>query len=249
MRRALLVLVLICMVTCLCAQKPNVKEKVIENAKGIRSYKFRITTSTFTKIENSTNVESHSLTVMVGEIDLVNRSLEMKVKVRRWGFGGNFNRSYEMIVLGNTAYINGTYGRMKEKVDENFWKRSDQIGQQIDLLKISEVEGIAKENVNGSELYVLKLKPDMNKFIEFVAEYSPNVNVTALKKYLKSVSVEEFVTEDYYPAGVRMKTVFEMPMTIRMGKLEGKAYIRKVVNTTVLLYDFNVPVKITPPKS
>ena len=185
---------------------------------------------------------------MIGEIDLVNRSMCMWVNVKRWGFGGNFSRSYEMIVLGNTAYINDTKRTFKEKVDENFWKRSDQIGQQLDLLKISKVEKVMEGNLNGTECYILKLKPNMDEFVKFVAKYSPNVNETALRKYLKSVSIEEFVSKDYYPMGVRMVTVFEMPMTIRMGKLEGKAYIKKVVNTTVMLYDFNEPVHIKQPK-
>lgn len=139
MRRALFVLVLMALVLCLCTQSPNIEQKVFEKAKGIRTYKFKINTTTFTKIENSTNVKSYTITKMIGEIDLVNRSMCMWVNVKRWGFGGNFSRSYEMIVLGNTAYINDTKRTFKEKVDENFWKRSDQIGQQLDLLKISKI--------------------------------------------------------------------------------------------------------------
>ncbi len=258
--KKLVVLVLVGILLCLCVQSVNpsaIKQKVVESSKGIRTYRFNMITESEVIVGNETNgVKSTTVSNVTGAMDLVNRSMVVNTSVITKRFGHTYEMRSETVVLNDTAYMkvvrpNGTVAWFKTKVGEDFWRRSDQIDQQVTLLRISKVVKVADGRVNGEDCYVLDLKPDMDKFAEFVISYSRNVpkNKTELTKIIKDVEVRMWIAKDtFYPIKTEIRTLMRFPMGISIGNLKGSLNITEKTKTVITLYDINEPVVVRIPK-
>ncbi len=260
MRKLIIVAVLFGVLLSLCVQSFNpeeIKQKALETSKNIKTYKFKMSVKSEVIVGNeSSGAKSEMVSNATGAIDMVNKRLYMDVSTVMNQFGRTFSMKSETFVFNDTAYIkavrpNGTIAWFKTKVQDDFWNRSDQIDQQIELLSFSKIEKLSDESVNGVDCYVLKLKPDLDRFVEYMSNSSANVpkNKSMLKNMLKDVEVKEWIARDtYYPVKTEVLTVMEMPMVISMGALKGNVSIKQTVKTIVEFYDINKPVSIELPE-
>jgi len=106
----------------------------------------------------------------------------------------------EMYLVNNTLYLKMGLGIpqlpvqwTKREMPDEFWASQNQLGLQMELLNISEVELLEDEKVNGVDCYVLKIEPDMNKFWDSTMAAAMNKSAQSLapgvdlKKMLKSI--------------------------------------------------------------
>jgi len=248
--RSLAILLLVGILLSLCAQgisPEEIRQKAIESSKNIETCKFKMMMSTELCFGNNSNPKPFTSSSVNGAYDFINRKMFMKMTTTMRSLKGSFQMTSESYLINDTMYIkmiypNGTYRWVKTEMRNDLWNRSNQIKQQVDLLKISEVKRLPDETINGTDCYVLELKPDLDKFIELmVSSKQENIqNISLLKDMLRDVRVKEWITKDkFYPIKTQIVTVMEMPMII------GK--IKQVTNMTIELYDINKPINIELP--
>ena len=260
MRKFVAVAVLLGVLLSLCIQSVNpeeIKQKAIESSKNIKTYKFKMTIQSEVLVGNeSSGAKSVTMSNITGAFDSVNKRMYMDVYTVINRFGRTYSMRSETYIINDTAYIkavrpNGTSIWYKTKVQDDFWSRNNQIDQQAKILSFSKVEELSDVSVNSVDCYVLKLKPDLDKFIEYMTNSSKNVpqNKSMIKKMLKEVVVKEWIAKDtFYPVKAEILTVMEMPMGISIGSLKGNISIKETTKTIVDFYDYNKPVAIELPK-
>ncbi len=247
--RSLAILLLVGILLSLCAQgisPEEIRQKAIESSKNIKTCKFKMMMSTELYFGDS-NPKSSVTSNVNGAYDLINKKMFMKMTTVMKNPKESFQMISESYLINDTMYIkmthpNGTYRWVKTEMRNDPWNRSNQIKQQIDLLKISEVKRLPDETINGTDCYTLELKPDLDKFVELmVSSEQENIqNISLLKDMLKDVKVKEWIAKDtFYPIKTQIVTVMEMPMII--------GSIKQVTNMTIELYDINKPVNIELP--
>ncbi len=255
MRKFVVVTVLLgALLSCLCVQSVSpdvIKQKAIESSKNIKTYRFKMTVQSQLIFGNESG-KSTMISNATGAIDLINKRMYIDVHTVINQFGRTYSMESETYVINDTAYIksNGASVWFKKKLRNDFWIRNNQIDQQTELLSFSKVEKLSDEKVNGIDCYVLKLKPDLDKFVEYM-ENTSNVpqNKSLLKHMLKEVVIKEWIAKDtFYPIKSEILTVMEMPMKISIGSLKGNVSIEETMKTTVEFYDHNKPVLIKLPE-
>ena len=257
--RVILVVVLVCVLLSLCTQSMSpeeIRQKAIESSKNIETCRFKMTMKAEISFSNDSKVVRSSMISNVnGAYDFVNRRVYMKMVSTMSSPEESLQIESESYLMNDTMYMkmkfpNGTCRWVKTEVKDEAWNRSNQIKQQVDLLKISEVERLPDERVNGTDCYVLELKPDLDRFVEYMVKSGQQIpqNVSLLKEMLKEVKVREWIAKDtFYPIKTEMRIVMEMPMSLSIGSLKRSLSMRQVMNMTIELYDINEPVNIELP--
>ena len=260
MRKLVVVMVLLGVLMCLCVQSINpevIKQKAIESSKNIKTYKFKMSVRSEVVFGNeSEGLKSTMVSNATGAVDLVNKKMYVDVHTVINRLGRTYEMKSETYVINDTAYVrsvrpNGSSVWFKTKVRNDFWIRNNQIDRQMEFLNFSKVEKLSEESVNGTECYVLELKPDLDKFVEYMANSSKSVpqNMSMLKNTIKDVEIKEWIAKDtFYPIKSEVLTVMEMPMKISIGSLKGNISIKEMIKTTVEFYDYNEPIVIKLPK-
>ena len=254
MKKYVLIALVLFFVLCAQVNVNKIKEGTVKSVKEVKTYRFRLNSSTTFVIGNK---EIRTGSKLFGKIDRVHRRLYLNLLAEVNQFGISRMMGYEMFVENYTAYIkmimpNGTIRWVEKRLNESFWNRSDELDMQAMLLESSKLKYLGERSVDGTKCYVLKLEPDFDTLAMYLLNSSVQFprNGSLAKRYVKSIDVEEWISEkDYHPVRTTVNVTLEFPMTITMGNVSGSVGIKEIVRTDVKFYDFNVPVKITPPKS
>ena len=187
---------------------------------------------------------------MSGAIDEPNEEMYMDmVIIMKMTGEPDTDMSTEMYVVDDWMYMNMTVpdeptGWTKAPVEVGDWEEQDVASQQIDWLLDAEVQFLRSETVNGTECYVLEVRPDLEKLwalMQLAAgadeELPPEVD---LSEIITDFSVEQWIAKDTY--FIRKSTV-EMTMAFSFEGFE----MTYDIAATILIYDINEPVTIELP--
>ncbi len=256
MKRYLQIILVMVVLFALCAQVnvDKIRDGAIRSVKNVKTYRFKLETNTMFLIGNN-GAKIITGSRLLGKIDRIHRRMYLNLLAEVNQFGTSRMMGYEMFVKNYTAYIkmvmpNGTVKWMKRRLNSSFWNRSDVLDMQVILLKSSKLEYVGERSINGTKCYVLRLNPDFNTLAMYLLSSSVQFpkNGSLAKKYVKSVDVEEWISErDYRPMRTTVNVTLKFPMTITMGNLSGSVGINEVIRTNVIFYGFDEPVNVTLP--
>ncbi len=196
--------------------------KTVDASKDVNSYRFALSTNLSTP-EGAVEMMSGD-----GCVDYRNKKLHTTVTA--------MNRSIEMVVIGDTAYVRESYGSWQTQnvsgYSGSIWE-SDQLAQQRSLLANATNVTMQKEE-NG---WVLDIIPDREEVIE-------QMNRTGLEtikeEELIDFSIKYWIEKDsYHIMGIENK--IELTMNI-----QGLVTPMKL-NNSVKLYDYNKEMEIEAP--
>lgn len=135
---------------------------------------------------------------------------------------------------------------MKSPMEVGDWEEWDIGSQQLDWLIDAEVEFLRTETVDGTECYVLKVTPDLEKLWEWALQQIGEEPIPGLdlEELISDFSVEQWVAKDTY---LIVKDVTEM--TMKFGpEVTGMPFeMTYDIAATTVIYDINQPVTIELP--
>jgi hypothetical protein len=196
--------------------------KTVDASKDVNSYRFAISTNLSTP-EGAVEMMSGA-----GSVDYQNKKIRTTVTA--------MNRSMEMIVIGDTAYVRESYGSWQTQnvsgYSSSIWE-SDQLAQQRSLLANATNVTMLKEE-NG---WVLDVIPDR----EAVIEQMNRAGLESIKEdELIAFSIEYWIEKDTYRI-TKIENKIELEMNI-----QGLVTPIKL-NNSVTLYDYNKELEIEAP--
>lgn len=196
--------------------------KTVDASKDVNSYRFAISTNLSTP-EGAVEMMSGA-----GSVDYQNKKIRTTVTA--------MNRSMEMIVIGDTAYVRESYGSWQTQnvsgYSSSIWE-SDQLAQQRSLLANATNVTMLKEE-NG---WVLDVIPDRGE----VLEQMNRAGLESIKEdELIAFSIEYWIEKDTYRI-TKIENKIELEMNI-----QGLVTPIKL-NNSVTLYDYNKELEIEAP--
>jgi len=244
----------------------EIKAMVLANAGEIDTYKFDLNMAMKMLKGNETGeTEMTAISNGCGVVDLVDKKMKLNLNTstERPKTEVPESTEMEMYLVNNTLYLKMGLGIpqlpvqwTKREMPDEFWASQNQLGLQMELLNISEVELLEDERVNGVDCYVLKIVPDMNKFWDSTMAAAMNKSAQSLapgvdlKKMLKSISSKEWIAKDTtYP----MKTQMAISLVVSSDDLAIPETNEKITMTDyeeieMRFYDYNKPVSIEFPE-
>jgi uncharacterized lipoprotein NlpE involved in copper resistance len=262
-----------------CANKEQtntagIKEMILASVEKIDTYKFDMDLTQETLISNETD-ETEMTTVSTGKavVDASNKimSLEMTSSIETPDKAempdGPMEITMVMYLVDNAMYMKMDMGIPEipvqwRKIDmpegyEDSWDSQNQMEQQIELLRISEVDLLKAETVNGVDCYVLKITPDMDKYSEFLMKQGGMSELMQgmqedfdIGNLIKGMSITQWIAKDtLFPT----KTEMQMKMVISSEDLnledtEETFTMTLDQSTTLVFYDYNEPVNLELPE-
>lgn len=253
----------------------EIKEMVLATAESIDTYKFDMDITQKTLISNETGeMEMTTLSTGNGVVDNLNKKMKLGMTMtmempEEAEMPETMEMKMDVYFINNTMYTKMDMGipempaqwtkmEMPEGYEE-FWESQNQVDQQMELLKVSEMELLEDEKVNDVDCYVLKLTPDIEKYWDIVmkqegmSELMQNLqqNVSFdIGEMIKEMSLKYWIAKDTkFP----MKTEMQIKMVISSADLnipetEEEFTMTMDQRTDMVFYDYNKPVTIELPK-
>ena len=176
-------------------------EGVTAAATDIQTYRFDISTKTGMSIETDTETREIKTS---GEgsavVDNTNKKMQRKMSMEVETPEGTQSTETEEYLIGDMMYTKTVMPGMPEQwmtqaMTAGLWEAQNQVEQQMRLLKVSEIEILGSEQVNGVECWVVKLLPSLEKFWEVVGEGTEEVPP---EEFFESLSVKQWFAKDTY---------------------------------------------------
>ncbi|NQE45769.1 hypothetical protein C5S31_07095 [ANME-1 cluster archaeon GoMg2] len=254
----------------------EIKEMILASVDQIDTYKFDIDMTQKMLIQNETD-ETEMTTVSKGEaaVDVTNKKMMMEMAMTM-KTPEKPEMSEEPMEMDMFIYLidNAMYMKMDTGIPElpaqwtkmempdeyeKTWESQNQVDQQMELLKISEVELLEDEKVNGVDCYVLKITPDMEKYGELLSKQEGMSDLMQslqqndsfdIGKLIKEMSMKQWIAKDTkFP----LKTEMQIKMVISSEDLiipeaEEEFTMTSDQRTTIVFYEYNKPVAIVLPE-
>ena len=254
----------------------EIKEMVLATAENIDTYKFDMDMTQKTLISNETGeMEMTTLSTGNGVVDNLNKKMKLGMTMtmkmpEKAEMPEPMEMKMDMYYVNNAMYMKMDLGipempavqwtkmEMPEGYEES-WESQNQVDQQMELLKVSEMELLEDEKVNDVDCYVLKLTPDIEKYWKTVmkqkgmSELMQNLRQNDsfdIGKMIKEMSIKQWIAKDTkFP----MKTEMQIKMVMSSEDLnipETKEKFTMTIDQTadMVFYDYNEPVTIELPK-
>jgi hypothetical protein len=196
--------------------------KTVDASEDITTYRFTLATS-LSMPEGAVELMSGA-----GSVDYQNKKIRTTVTA--------MNRSMEMIVIGDTAYVRESYGSWQTRNVSDYssstWE-SDQLAQQRSLLANATNVTMQKEE-NG---WVLDVIPDQEEVLEQMKRAGLE---TVKEEELIDFSIKYWIEKDsYHITGIENKIELTMNIQGLVTPME--------LNNSVHLYDYNKEMEIEAP--
>jgi hypothetical protein len=199
--------------------------RAVEASKNTDSYCFTISTNLSMQQIQEGDVE---MTSGEGYVDYRNNKLRTTMTM--------MNRSIEMIVIGDTAYVRESNGswQTQELRERSIWESgSDQLAQQRSILLNATNVTMHKED-NG---WVLDIIPDTE---EVVGQMKKTGLETIKEEELKDFTIRYWIEKDSYHI-TKIENKVELEMNI-----QGLVTLMEL-NSAIYLYDYNEKMEIEAP--
>lgn len=250
----------------------EIKGMALATAENIDNYKFDMNMTQNMLISNETDeTEMTTISNGSGTVDEANKKMEMEMMTtmkmpEEAKMPETREMKRDMYVINNTLYMKMDMGipTMPEKwtkieMPEEYLESQNQVGQQMELLNVSEVELLEDEKVNDVDCYVLNLTPDIEKYWETVMKQGGMSGLMQslrqndsfdIGKLIKEMSIKQWIAKDTeFP----MKTEMQIKMVMSSADLnipetEEEFTMTMDQRTNISFYDYNKPVMIELPK-
>jgi len=199
--------------------------RAVDASKDTDSYCFTISTNLSMPQIQEGDVE---MTSGEGCVDYRNNKLRTMMTM--------MNRSIEMIVIGDTAYVRESNGswQTQELSERSIWERGyDQLAQQRSILLNATNVTMLKED-NG---WVLDIIPDKEEVVEQMKKTGLE---TIKEEELKDFTIRYWIEKDnYHITRIENKVELEMNIQGLVTPME--------LNSAIYLYDYNEKMEIEAP--
>jgi len=253
----------------------EIKEMVLATAENIDTYKFDMNATQNMLISNETNeTEMTTLNTGNGVVDNLNKKMKLEMTItmkmpEKTEMPETMEMKMDMYFINNTMYTKMDMGipempaqwtkmEMPEGYEE-LWESRNQVDQQMELLKVSEMELLEDEKVNDVDCYALKLTPDIEKYwdimmkqegmSELMQNLQQNVSFD-IGEMIKEMSIEQWIAKD---TKFLMNTEMQIKMVmssedLNIPETKEKFTMTMDQRTDMAFYDYNEPVTIELPK-
>ena len=247
----------------------EIKEMVLATAENTDTYKFDMDMTQKTLISNETDETEMTMTSTgKGAVDNINKKMkmEMTMELPEGAPQETMEMTMEMYFINNAMYMKMDRGIpempaqwTKTEMPEEYWESQNRIGQQMELLNVSEVELLEDEEVNGVDCYVLNITIDTEKYGEILMKQEGLGELMQSLRQNDSFDIGEMIKEmslKYWIAKdtkFPMKTEMQIKMVISSADLnipetEEEFTMTMDQRTDMVFYDYNKPVTIELPK-
>lgn len=203
-----------------CAEEAKISEEeltegVIAAASDIETYQFDMDTGTDMSGEmGDEEIEAgHSSHEDAGVVDNINRKMQIETSTEHElpPEGAIERHSRETYLIGDVIYIKQDIPAVEWTKLEmpGLWDSENQIEQQIELFKASEIDRIDTETVNGIPCYAVELIPSLEKLWEIMRSTESEAEPLDLEQVFKSVSLNQWYAEESF-LPVRAQLEFTM---------------------------------------
>lgn len=274
-----LVMVLVSAVGCSqqIISEEELANKIVETHEKIKTVKFDMDISVKTDFKIGENIETTNMNMTGnGAMDNVNNTSYMKMLMEMnmppMGISEEtetLNSDMEIYIIDNTMYSKSVMKVGEETIPAEWIKMEIApdynpmpVDYFIDLLQeASEIKILSDEKVDGIECYVVKLTPDMNKFLELMAQQiqmlvgdipiEPTI-IDDLSQLFEQLDITYWIAKDtFFP----IKEHINITMVINPETL-GKATLPEdeglemkfFIETTSNYHSYNEPVAIELPE-
>jgi len=275
-----LVMILVSAVGCsqqTISEEEELANKVVETHEKIKTVKFDMDMSVKTDFKIGENIETTNMNMTGnGAMDNVNNTSYMKMLMEMnmppMGISEEtetLNSDMEIYIIDNTMYSKSVMKVGEETIPAEWIKMEIApdynpmpVDYFIDLLQeASEIKILSDEKVDGIECYVVKLTPDMNKFLELMAQQmqmlvgdipiEPTI-IDDLSQLFEQLDITYWIAKDtFFP----IKEHINMTMVINpetLGKPTLPEYegleMKFFIETTSNYHSYNEPVAIELPE-
>lgn len=239
--------------------------KMVDTANKIDTYQYNFDMSTNMKVgtQNGTK-EITTKYVGKGEVDTKKKKMKMDMDMTMdMPDIGPQNAKMQMYLIDDMMYMynemmpsmgNNKKGNwMKLQMPMESWDKQNQVKQQIELLKASEIKQLKDEVVDGIDCYVFEAKPDPKKLMEIMSQQqggntfleNENLNYTDM---IKHISVKEWIAKDtLFPKKSDMQMTLTMSSeNISTAKDHFEMTMDMSMTTTFNDYNKKVSIELPP---
>ncbi len=190
----------------------EIASNAVDTSTKIDAYKLDMNMSMTVEVSGGTS--PGKLTILQNVVSFVNNAnKEMKLttnmKLDIPGQGKQ-DMSIEIYVVSGWMYMKMSLPQVGEqwvkmKLTDELWASQNQISQQVAFIKTAtEVTSLGTEKVDGTDCYVLQVKPNMEALVKWVLSQSQqqqtgiDLSKLNLSKLFKSFSIKEWVAKDSF---------------------------------------------------
>lgn len=192
-----------------CAEEAKISEEeliegAIAAARDIETYQFDMNTGTDMSGEmGDEEIEAgHSSIEDAGVVDNINRRMQIETSTESELLpeGAIERQSRETYLVGDVIYIKQAIPGVEWTKREmpGLWDGENQIGQQVELFKASEIDWIDTEEIDGIPCYAVKLIPSLEKLWEIMRSTESEAQPLDLEEVFKNVSLSQWYAQDSF---------------------------------------------------
>ena len=189
-----------------CAEEAKISEEeliegAIAAARDIETYQFDMNTGTDMSGEmGDEEIEAgHSSIEDAGVVDNINRRIQIETSTEHElpPEGAIERHSRATYLIGDVIYIKQPIPGVEwtKREMRGLWDREDQMRQQVELFKASEIDRIDTETINGIPCYAVELIPSLEKLWEIMRPTEFEAEPLDLEQVFKSVSLNQWYAE------------------------------------------------------
>lgn len=236
-------------------------EKVILAVENVKTYQLDVDVAINIKGEvEGEAVEGMTMATSLSIVDIINGKRKMRVAMEKDFLETSESVEADVYLIGERRYIKivvpGPERWVKERVPKGFWDTLNEIKNEIELLKLSEIEILGSENVSGVDCYVVKLIPNLEKLWERVmqtlgvGQTIPEIpSLDLLQEVIKSVSGKQWIAKDtYFIKKTQQKLVMLVSSeNVNFPEVEEEFEVRIDFDVDEIFHSYNKPVSIELP--
>ncbi|MCL0032776.1 hypothetical protein M1N06_03325 [Peptococcaceae bacterium] len=281
--------VLLLMLASGCTKETITEEelvnKVVETYQKIETAKFDTNMTAKVEFQAEEITESFEMiTTGSGILDNVNQDLYMKmnteVNLPQPQIDGlqpaqpeKMNTLMEMYLIDNIMYSKTEMKIGEDTIMPAEWVKMEMpqdyystmgIDAYVQILKTSQIEFLPDEKVNGTECYVVKLTPDIEKFQEIIMNQmnvfgadmfgtempTQDMEDSNLSQMFKNLDITYWIAKDtFYPVKEHANmTIVLNPETLNTPDMPGNFEMKMDIEMTSTYHSYNEPVTIELPE-
>jgi hypothetical protein len=240
-------------------------DAMVEAQGNIQTARFDMDMVYNMSFQNEESFEMSMPTTMTGVVD--ERNQEMKIVMSMTlalpeEEGGTMETRTEMYIVDGILYVNAVVPDepemwLKYEVPEDYWEEMSEITQAVELVESAHIDLLGSEVVDGTDCYVLKVVPDIEKLWEVMMQ-RPGMDellteemagMFDLGEIVESFSVKEWVAKDtFFPMKDESRITMVMnPDNTNLSPDEGDFEMTMELRTSTRFRDYNQPVTIELP--
>ncbi|MFC1697289.1 DUF6612 family protein, partial [Nanoarchaeota archaeon] len=229
--------------------------KIVESSLTLKTYTFDMEMVMDMQVEQmGQSQNSKLLSVGQGKFDQENKKAEIIMEMTQDVGFGDQEISSKVYIIGNDQYtFSDMTGWIKTPIEEDLWDQQNQVQNQIDLLKGSEIQIVGEETINGEDTFIVDLTPNIDELADIIQNSQGGDEMVNYdwEDIIRSYDITQWISkETYYPIKSIQKMKMVMtPENLGVGDQLGGQDFEMVTDyeATVTIKETNIDMDIVLP--